>query len=671
MRITLFLWTLAFTCLAQTAWEPVAGAAFLRRPAPALKVSVGRPRAITVSPQGELFIAGRTIIFRLDRTGSLVRLAGSVYTGFSGDGGPAVDALLSSVQALVFGRDGRLYLIDGQRIRVIDTKGVITTFAGTGERGSTGHGTQALQARFQDPLALALDSSGDLYVADSANHRVRRISPNGIITNFAGNGNPEETGDGGPALSASLQLPSGLAFDAAGNLYIGDAGNYCIRKVTPNGTISRFAGFQAPRYLYQGGFSGDGGRAGEARMFSTVGLTIDASGNLLFADRGNLRVRRITPAGIISTIAGDGKAASSGDGGKAAQAQLLYPNALAWDAAGSLYVSELFRIRRIAPDGSIATIAGNGFESYSGDGGPAEEAQLFQPSGLSYTQDGSLWIADSGNHAVRQITPDGLIRTVAGKGTKGFSGDGGHATNAQLNRPLAVAVAPEGPVYIADTDNQRVRRVELNGAIQTYAGNGVSANGRDNDRATLNYLRSPSWLAFDAGGNFLIGDFSSRIRKVTGDGIIGSLAGAAYYGFWGDGGQAIRAFLSTPAGIALATDGSVIFADRENHRIRRVNPKGIIDTIAGGGSSRGLEGEASELYLGFPESVACGRDGSVIFLEPRLGLVRRLDSAGSMTTFPRTLDPATLPRGLASDGDANLWVSLSYSNLIVRLKLAP
>jgi hypothetical protein len=327
--------------------------------------------------------------------------------------------------------------------------------AGSGVDGYSGDGGPATSAALRAPAGVTF-SGGNLMVADSYAHTVRNVDSGGTISTLAGTGVSGFSGDGGPATAARLGQPGDVVKDAAGNLYIADFLNSRIRKVAPDGTINTFAGTGSF------GYTGDSGPALLARLASPVGLDIDAAGNLYVADVGNHTVRRITPAGIISTVAGNGSGGSTGDGGPATSAQLYEPADVTLDDAGNLYVPEYsgHRVRKVATTGTISTIAGTGSSGYSGDGGPALLAQMSAPTGVAVDSQGQVFVAERNNHVIRKIDSSGTITRVAGTGFSGYSGDGGPATLAQLQTPARVTLGPGGDFYISDFGNHRVRLVD-------------------------------------------------------------------------------------------------------------------------------------------------------------------------------------------------------------------
>ncbi|HSP66276.1 MAG TPA: hypothetical protein VLN48_01035 [Bryobacteraceae bacterium] len=332
-------------------------------------------------------------------------------------------------------------------------KFTISTAAGTGAAGFAGDGGQATAAQLRFPAGLAFDASGNIYIADSFNSRVRKVDTSGNISTIAGTGDFGYFGDGNTAAKAGLNRPYSVAVDKAGNIYIADAYNDAIRKVSTSGTMSSFAGSS------QRGLGGDGGAATGALLDTPTGLVLDAAGNLYIADTGNNRIRKVGTDGIISTFAGSGATGYSGDGGPATSAGLNAPQGIAVDNAGNVYVSDTLnhRVRKITPDGTISTVAGNGNGTLKGDGGPATQASLYYPKGLAVDRSGNLYIADWLNSRIRMVTTDGIIWTVAGNGSFDYQGDGGPATSAALRFPWGLAVDGASNVYVADDENSVIR----------------------------------------------------------------------------------------------------------------------------------------------------------------------------------------------------------------------
>ena len=334
-------------------------------------------------------------------------------------------------------------------------KYTIRTVAGNGANGYAGDGGAATDAQLFDPWGLAVDGSGNLYIADQLNNRLRKVAPDGTITTLAGTGTSGYTGDGSAATSAKLYHPCGVALDSAGNLYIADTANHVVRKVATGGTITTVAGSGTA------GFAGDGAAATSAQLNTPIGLAVDAAGNLYIADSGNLRIRKVAAGGTITTVAGNGFSGRSGDGGAATSASLGNPQGVAVDAAGNLFIADTFNnvIRKVASDGAITTVAGNGAYGYSGDGDAATSAALSYPKTVLVDAAGNLYIVDSFNSRIRLVTADGTITTVAGTGWFGDGGDGGPANDAQFRFPSGLALDAAGNLYVADTQNSRVRRL--------------------------------------------------------------------------------------------------------------------------------------------------------------------------------------------------------------------
>jgi sugar lactone lactonase YvrE len=335
-----------------------------------------------------------------------------------GNGGPARNASLSGPAGITVDPAGNLYIADtsNNRIRKVDTNGVITTFAGNGTAAFAGDGGPASNASLSAPSSVAIDAFGNLYIADTSNNRIRKVDTNGVITTFAGNGTTVFAGDGGPAVNAGLGLPTGIAVDASGNLYIADTTNNCIREVDTIGTITTFAGNRTP------GYGGDGGPAVMANLNSPEGVVFDTFGNLYIADTSNNRIRKVDTNGVITTLAGNGTAAYAGDSGSAVTASVHSPSGVALDNAGNLYIADTSnnRIRKVDTNGVITTFAGNGTAAFAGDGGPASSASLTGPSSVVVDKTGILYIGDTVNNRIRNVSGIGVITTAVGNGGNSY-----------------------------------------------------------------------------------------------------------------------------------------------------------------------------------------------------------------------------------------------------------
>src|SRR5579859_5681009 len=408
--------------------------------------------------------------------------------------------------------------------------------------------------------------------------------------------------DGKPATSAGLILPRFAALDKKGDLYLPDAQR--IRKVnSKTGVISTIAGDGIS------GFSGDGGPAKQARMMYPVGIVFDAQGNLLFSDQGTNRVRKIDIRGIISTIAGNGEYGFGGDGGPATAASLANPFGLVMDAAGNLYICDVGsnRVRMVDKQGIITTVAGNGTPGYDGDGGPATQASLNFPYAAIVDYGGNLYIADYNNLVVRKVDPQGTITTFAGNGGNGCNGDGGPATQAKIGAPGGFAFAA-GALLISGNGCAKVRAVDLGtNMITTVAGSGAGYDG-DGNPALATKFRGQRGLLFDSTGSLLIADRGNqRIRRLDSNtNIVTTIAG----GVVGDGGKGTGASLGAPNSISYHDVTGVLYiADTSHDRVRALSPTGTIMTVAGTGITGydGDGGPATQARLNGPEAVAVDR----------------------------------------------------------------
>ena len=541
------------------------------------------------------------------------------------DGVAATASAVAGPCAVAVDAMGNTYVADDveHRVRKIDAGGVIETHAGTGNAGRGGARAVATEAELNGPCGVAVDAAGNLYVADTGNHEVRRIDAAGTVTTIAGTGDPGYGGDGGPGARAQVAYPTGVAVDPLGNVFVADMGNHRVRRIDGAGIISTVVGTGTI------GYSGDGKPAAQARIAYPGGVAADSSGNLYLADTGNQRVRKIDAAGTITTFAGTGESGYSGDGGSAARARIGDPVAITVDAAGKFYVADRLnrRVRRIDRAGVIKTLAGTGASSYGGDGGPGPRARFHGPAGVALDGLGNVYVADSGNHRVRKIDAAGIITTLAGTGAMGYGGDGGPAAQARLQRPSGVAADSAGNVYVADSGNHRIRRIDAAGTITTLAGTGTPGYSGDGGPAARAQIAYPSGVAVDVQGNVYVADgLNHRVRRIDATGTITTLAGTGTPGYDGDGGPATHAQLSYPVGVAADTAGNVFVADSVNYRIRRVDARGVVTTVAGTGEIGvdidGIAATASRLSV---TGIAVDIAGNIWFADTANRRVRVLE----------------------------------------------
>ncbi len=607
---------------------------------------------------------GNCVVLRLNPNGSVTVLAGNGLQSYSGDGGPATSAALNAPQAVAFDTAGNLYIADtgNNRIRMVTPAGIISTVAGNGLTTFAGDGGPAVQASLSLPEAIAIDSSNIIYIADlieapaGTAGRIRRITPDGTISTLAGTGQPGPSSDG-VAKTVSLGDVEDLAVDAKGNLYLAEYSNNKIRKIDTNGNLTTVAG------TGQQAFAGDGGAATRASLYNPAGVAVDSSNNIYISDTNNSCIRKVNTQGIISTIAGiPGQFTFSGDGGNALKASFFGISGLVVDSGGNIYVTdtENNRLRKIQSNGIVNTVAGNGTFRFFPDGTPAVNSFLLAPHGVSLDGNGNVYIADTSSNYVRKITKAGVISTIAGTGGRDFSGDGGPASLAGLAAPGNVTADASGNLYIADTDNAVIRKIAPNGTISTVAGNALVAAGfsGDNGPATQATLYSPLDVISDAAGNLYISDFgNNRVRKVSTNGIISTFVGTGQAGKTGDNGPAAQATLNGPRGLAFDAPGNLYIVDWRNARIRRVSTSGTITTFAGGGARQVTSTPipATQAALGSPLGITIDGAGNVYFSDATTNVIYVVSAA----TGNLSVVAGNGSFGFSGDGGPALLASLN------------
>ena len=604
----------------------------------AIAAAIGVPTAVARDASGNTFVASQSHrVFKIDAAGHLTVFAGIGVGGFGGDGGPARDATLFAPTGIAVDAGGNVFICDwgNARIRRVDAITLdITTIAGGGS--DVGDGGPAASAALAGPNGVAVDSAGLVYIAETGANHIRKIDASGNITTVA---------------AGDLTFPMAVAVDAAGDIFVADTGGNRVQRVDASGvstvttasspsgvavaggilyvaeqagarvvqvaagTTTTIAGTGVP------GFSGDGGPAIAARLSSNIlGIAANDSGDVFIADSFNRRVRRLDGAsGNIDTVAGNGQFTFSGDGVPATKASLTVTG-LAVDAAGNVLFPDAGRIRRVtAASGVIDTL-------------PGSEGIALEGFGIAADGAGGWLVADFAGHQVRRIDGSGTVTTVAGTGVAGYSGDGFAATAARLNGPMAVGVDAVGNIYIADTFNHRVRKIDSAGTITTVAGNGTTGLGGgsplgDGGLATSARVWNPTGVALRAGNLYIAEQFGHRVRMVDLSGTITTFAGG---GTGGDGGPASSASLGRPTSLAFDAPGNLYITETEVNvsRVRRVDPSGTIETIAGTGAS-GFSGDGGPATLATfaqlsPWGVAVDSTGNVLLGDRFNNRIRRV-----------------------------------------------
>lgn len=617
---------------------------------PATDANVYGPDGVAVDASGNFYIAAynQNRVFKVTSGGTITVVAGIGGAGYGGDGvtGGATSALLNGPAGVAVDTTGNVYISDYNNfvIRKVDTTGTITTIAGiAGGCSYNGDGAPATSYYLCHPWGLALDGSGNLFIADGGTCRVRKlVLASDTISTYAGDGTCGYNNDSIAATSAELYEPWGVAVDGTGNVYIADTYNNRIRLVKKStGVITTIAGSGTH------GYSGDTGPATTAEISYVYQLAVNSAGtSVILADANNQRIRQFTVGGNIKTVAGTGTACSPalGDGGPATSACFYNPQGIAANTAGTtVYVGDYSnqRVRKFTIAGNINTVAGNGSGTVATlvSGIPATGVVFNNPWGVLEDSSGNVYIADQSNCMVRKLVKStNLVNFFAGTGPSacGYAGDGGLATSAKLYYPTALAKDSTGNIYIADTYNHIIRKVNSSGDISTFAGIPQEAGYTgDGGAATSAKLEYPEGLWIDPKNNVYIADtYNHVIRKVSG-GTISTVAGTGAAGYLGDGDQALTARLYYPHSVAVDSAGNVFIADTSNNRVREViAATGIITTVAGNGTAGNTgDGVATQHSINNPFSVYVDANDNLWFSDTYNAVVRWVSPTGIMTTF--------------------------------------
>jgi sugar lactone lactonase YvrE len=542
--------------------------------------------------------------------------AGSGVDGFSDATG--TNAQFSFPTGACVDSSGNVYVIEysNQRIRKITPAGVVTTLAGSATAGfSDATGTNA---QFSTPSGISADSTGNVYVADTNNHRIRKITPAGVVTTLAGSGISGFSDATGT--NSQFSSPMGICVDSSGNVYVGDSFNHCIRKITPAGVVTTLAG---------SGVSGFSDATGTNAQFNGVryGVSVDASGNVYVADSSNHRVRKVTSAGVVTTLAGSGTPGFSDATGTNAQFNALRS---VWaDASGNVYVVDTSnrRIRMVTAAGVVTTLAGSGVSGFRDATGTL--AQFDTPTSIGGDPARNLYVADFSNHRIRRIEMVPVdVMTMAGSGVAGFSD--ATWTNAQFNSPDGICVDSSGNVYVSDSQNHRIRKITPVGVVTTLAGSGTA--GFSNATGTNAQFRTPTSVAVDSSGNVYVGDYSNHcIRKITPAGVVTTLAGSGVSGFSDATGT--NAQFNNPRGVCVDTGGNVYVSDSQNHRIRKITPAGVVTTLAGSGTAGFSDATGTNAQFNGPTGVSVNSSGNVYVSDCNNHRIRKITPAGVVTTL--------------------------------------
>jgi sugar lactone lactonase YvrE len=580
---------------------------------------------------------------------SFAQTVTTVAGGFVGDGRAATKASFQLPYAVIRDKSGNTYISDtyAQRVRKISSTGVISAYAGTGIAGYNGDGGPASSALLYYPIGLALDSAGELVIADDLNSRIRKVDSSGNISTIAGNGIAGYSGDGGPATSASLNGPRDLIYDSAGNLYISDGNNNVIRKVDTTGTITTYAGNGTA------GFCGDGGLATQACLNLPRGLATDPKGNLYITDGNNYRVRRVNAAGIITTIAGNGTSGFSGDGGKATLAAIGTPNSLSFNA-GVLYIDNAgdSRLRNVVLSTGIINTSIGSTPGYDGDNHAPLSTELYSPYGVDAISSSDILVMDRFNTRLRQLS-GGVVKTIAG----GYIGDGSKATSAAFVLPQSVAFDSAGDSFVAEYSGNRIREIDTTGTISTVAGTGVSGYSGDGGLATSAELYGPQAAVVDSGGNIYITDQGNNvIRKVDGTTkFISTFSANANFG----GALGFMAFDAS---------GNLYAADAGACVIWKFDSAGNATVVAGVLFSCGYNADhisATAALLNQPWGVAFDPAGNFLIADSGNNRVRQVNTAGIITTAVGDGTACALSTNPCGDGGSPTAAQLNYPFTVV------
>jgi sugar lactone lactonase YvrE len=591
------------------------------------------------------------------------------FTTFAGNSpsrgstdGVGAAARFSYPQGVAVDAAGNIYVADSNNctVRKVTPSGVVTTLAGSAGSfpgSADGHGSSA---RFRYPTGLALDSAGNIYVADSGNSTIRKVTPSGDVSTFAGTAEQRGSADG-TGSSARFNGPIDVAVDATGIVYVADQSNQTIRKISPTGVTTTVAGSPLSE-----GFSDGAGSA--ARFSFPAALTVDSGGNIFVADTNNHTIRKITPAGVVSTFAGAAGGPGSADG-VGSNARFNLPQGICVDSQGNVFVGDNGTIRRITPAAVVTTVAGSSGNYGSADG-HGSAARFVSVLGLAADSSGNIYVADSDpNNEIRKVTPPGQVTTLAGLADTPGSADGS-GTAVRFFQPSAVARDAFGNSYVADAENSTIRKIAPDGNVTTFAGSPQMVGSSDGTGSAVRFNRLEG-IAVDTNGNVFVSDggrnntgFGSgqTIRRISPSGVVTTFAGAAGLPGYTDAvGTAAR--FNFPGRIGIDGANNIYVADTGNNVIRKITPAGVVTTLAGDGAPGFADGTGSLAHFFAPGAVVAANDGTVYVADTGNQTIRKITPAGVVTTLAGSPHSAGSSDGSGSAARFNLGSSNGcYSN---------
>lgn len=588
---------------------------------------IHRPTGIATDAGGNVYVAQvyDHVIRKVSPSGEVTTLAGKANQSGGADGKGAA-ARFNGPHGLAVDRDGRIYVADfhNHAIRSISPAGEVTTLAGVAGYAGYADG-QGNMARLSGPTAVALDAAGNVWFGEDGNRVVRKLTPAGQVITIAGRPGYQGSADGHGNL-AQFGRPVGLAFDQQGYLYVADQYNHAIRKVTPQGYVTTLAG--------KSGTEGNQDGSGSAARFShPFGLTIGSDGNLYVAPVHNHCLRRVTLAGVVSTFVGATNGAVGSADGTGDRARFWMPHAVAADLQGNLYVADHINnaLRRITPQAVVTSIAGV-TNMYGAVDGTGASARFWNPNSCRVDRSGNVFVSDHNNCAIRKITPSGQVTTAAGLLGTGGERDGQGAA-ARFYYPAGLAFDSKGDLYVADYWGYTIRRMTPSGFVTTVAGRPSNPGSDDGPPASARF-RGPAWLAFDRAGNLWISDAEGQtVRRMDTNRNVVTVAGQPGVSGSADGPAAAATF-NLPRGLAVDEAGNVYVADRRNHTIRKIGTNGIVSTIAGTvGAWGSVDGVGAAARFHEPDDLILDPSGNLIVCGVYNGAIRSITPSGEVSTL--------------------------------------